>query len=201
MRAVFLDKDGTLVEDVPFNVDPERIRLAVRVGPALRLLTSLGYQLFVVSNQSGVARGMFEESALGPVWSRLNELLRQEGVSVREIACCMHHPEGVVQRYAIACQCRKPEPGMLLELAREHDIDLHASWMIGDILDDVEAGHKAGCRSVLIDNGNETLWGITPTRVPELVATDLYHAAEAIRTCRDACFSPPPGRPSPGPMA
>jgi D-glycero-D-manno-heptose 1,7-bisphosphate phosphatase len=200
MRAVFLDKDGTLVEDVPFNVDPDRIRLAARAGPALRLLTSLGYQLFVVSNQSGVARGMFDESALEPVWQRLNELLQKEGVRVRKIACCPHHPEGVVRRYAIACQCRKPEPGMFLELAREHDIDLHASWMIGDILDDVEAGHKAGCRSVLIDNGNETLWEISPPRVPELVAIDLYHAAEAIRTWRDACWLPS-SRPPMGPIA
>jgi D-glycero-D-manno-heptose 1,7-bisphosphate phosphatase len=199
MRAVFLDKDGTLVDDVPFNVDPGRVRLAVRAGPALRLLTSLGYELFVVSNQSGVARGVFEESALGPVWMRLNELLSKEGVSVREIACCPHHPEGVVKRYAVACHCRKPAPGMLLELAREHGIDLHASWMIGDILDDVEAGHKAGCRSVLIDNGNETLWEVTPTRMPEVVATDLYRAAEAIRTWRDACSAP--GRPSSRPTA
>jgi D-glycero-D-manno-heptose 1,7-bisphosphate phosphatase len=201
MRAVFLDKDGTLVEDLPFNVDPRRIRLAVRAGPALRLLASLGYQLFVVSNQSGVARGLFEESALGPVWVRLNALLHDEGVSVRAIACCPHHPEGVVERYAIVCNCRKPEPGMFLKLAQEHDIDLHASWMIGDILDDVEAGHKAGCRSVLIDNGNETLWDISPARVPELVATDLYHAAEAIRTWRDTVAAPRPGWPLAGPLA
>lgn len=188
MRAVFLDKDGTLVEDVPFNVDPSRIRLAVRAGAALRLLASLGYVLFVVSNQSGVARGIFDESALVPVWSRLAELLREEGVTLRQIACCPHHPEGVVLRHAIICNCRKPAPGMLLELAREHGIDLHASWMIGDILDDVEAGRRAGCRTVLIDNGNETRWQISRTRLPDLVATCLYGAAEAIRDCPEVAI-------------
>jgi D-glycero-D-manno-heptose 1,7-bisphosphate phosphatase len=191
MRAVFLDKDGTLVEDVSFNVDPARIRLAVRAGAALRLLASLGYVLFVVSNQSGVARGMFDEAALGPVRSRLTELLREEGVALRQIACCPHHPDGVVRRYAVICNCRKPAPGMLLELGREHGIDLHASWMIGDILDDVEAGNRAGCRTVLIDNGNETLWQISSARVPDLVATDLYGAAEAIRACQSVAILSP----------
>lgn len=191
MRAVFLDKDGTLVEDVPFNVDPSRIRLAARAGAALRLLASLGYVLFVVSNQSGIARGMFVESALVPVWSRLTDLLREEGVTLRQIASCPHHPEGVVHHYAVGCHCRKPAPGMLLELARVHGIDLHASWMVGDILDDVEAGHRAGCRAVLIDNGNETLWEISRARRPDLVATDLYGAAEAIRACTEVTGLPP----------
>lgn len=180
-RAVFLDKDGTLIENLPYNVDPRRIRLAPQAGEALRLLSSLGYALFVVSNQSGVARGLFAESALTQVWATVRELLARESVTLEEIAWCPHHEDGVVPRYALTCCCRKPAPGMLLRLATAHGVDLAHSWMIGDILDDVEAGHRAGCRSVLVDNGNETLWELSPLRAPDHTATTLLEAAHMIR--------------------
>lgn len=180
MQAVFLDKDGTLVENVPYNVDPARVLLTAGAGPALRLLRRQGYALFVVSNQGGVARGLFSERDLEPGWRRLQELAREEGVALDGFVYCPHDPRGKARRYAVSCCCRKPMPGMLLRLARQHGIDLSASWMIGDILDDVEAGRRAGCRTVLIDNGNETEWKSGLLRTPDLVASDLLRAARGI---------------------
>ena len=180
MRAIFLDKDGTLVENVPYNVNPVLIELTWQAGQGLQLLKQLGYALFVITNQPGVAKGLFTEGALGPVEHRLGERLAQYGVSLDGFYYCPHSPDGVVSRYAIPCTCRKPMPGMLLRAAREHGIDLAQSWMIGDILHDVEAGRRAGCRTVLIDNGNETEWKLNALRTPHLTAPDLHAAAAMI---------------------
>lgn len=180
MKAIFLDKDGTLIEDLPHNVEPRRMRLSSGAGPALRLLARLDYRFFVVSHQSGVAEGRFAEDALLAVSDRLADLLFRENLTLDGFYYCPHHPRGTVAPYAIACQCRKPMPGLLLQASVEHGIDLRASWMIGDILHDVEAGNRAGCRTVLLDNGNETEWRLGPRRVPTRMAPDLYAAAVLI---------------------
>jgi D-glycero-D-manno-heptose 1,7-bisphosphate phosphatase len=179
-RAAFLDKDGTLIEDVPYNVDPGRIRLAAGAAEGLPRLRAAGFRLIVISNQSGVAHGLFAEEALGAVRDRLHQLLADIGVELDGFYYCPHHPGGSVPRYAVACDCRKPEPGRILSAAREHGVAPGESWFIGDILDDVEAGHRAGCRAVLIDNGNETEWERSPLRWPDLVARDLAEAARLI---------------------
>lgn len=178
-RAVFLDKDGTLIEDVPYNVDPERIQLTQGAIEGLSVL-STGYQLIVITNQSGVARGYFPESALVPVEKRLRQMLAEFAISLSGFYYCPHHPEGIVESLAIACSCRKPEPGLLLRSAVEHSIDLAQSWFIGDILNDVEAGRRAGCRTILIDNGNETEWQLSPQRTPHYTVTNLAEAAQLI---------------------
>ncbi len=176
-RAIFLDKDGTLIEDVPYNVDPALIRLYPDVPEALRRFRAAGYRLIVISNQAGVARGYFEEEALVGVRETLYRLLAAEGVPLDGFYYCPHHPGGVVAAYAVACECRKPGPGMILRAAREHGVDLAGSWMVGDILNDVEAGNRAGCRTVLIDNGNETEWVAGEGRTPHLVARTVLEAA------------------------
>jgi D-glycero-D-manno-heptose 1,7-bisphosphate phosphatase len=194
MRAIFLDKDGTLVEDVPYNVNPALLELTWHAAPGLQLFRQLGYALFVVTNQAGIARGLFTESALQPVQARLAEQLAQYGVTLDGFYYCPHSPDGVVSRYAIPCTCRKPQPGMLHRAAREHGIDLERSWMIGDILHDIEAGRRAGCNTLLIDNGNETEWHMTPQRTPHLKAPDLYEAAlliEAMENYRPTTGSHP----------
>ncbi|SAK99113.1 histidinol-phosphate phosphatase family protein [Caballeronia fortuita] len=178
--AIFIDKDGTLLDDVPWNVDPLQMRLAPRALDALRLFAWLELPLFVISNQSGVALGKFDIAALDAVEARLRELAKEAGATFAGIYWCPHHPNGVVPAYARACECRKPAPGLLLRAAREHHVDLAQSWFIGDILDDVEAGHRAGCRSVLIDNGNETEWVKGEGREPDIVAKDMYEAAIAV---------------------
>lgn len=179
-QAVFLDKDGTLVEDVPYNVDPERIQLAEGVEAGLRSLHAAGYLLIVISNQSGVARGYFEEAALVAVEEHLRQVMRAFGVPLTGFYYCPHYPTGSVAEYAIACSCRKPEPGLLLQAAQEHDIDLTQSWFIGDILNDVEAGRRAGCNTILIDNGNETEWLLSPQRLPHATVTTFPNATNVI---------------------
>lgn len=178
-KAVFLDKDGTLIEDIPFNVDPGLIRLADGAIDALRLLQKLGFQLIVVTNQSGVARGYFAERMLEDVKRRLCEMLTSAGIVLNGFYYCPHLPRGEVRKYAIPCFCRKPQPGMLRRAAREHNLDLSASWMIGDILHDVEAGNRAGCRTVLIHK-HETEWNVSPHRIPSFRVSNLMAAARVI---------------------
>lgn len=180
MKAVFLDKDGTLLENVPYNVQPERMRLTRGAGRALRRLHALGYALIVVSNQPGVAHGYFEVGALRLVERRLRALLATEEVPLAGFYYCPHHPQGRVARYAVSCRCRKPAPGLLLAAAAIHEVDTHRSWMIGDILDDVEAGARARCRTVMVDAGNETEWRAGPQRSPDATVPDLPAATEYI---------------------
>lgn len=150
-RAIFLDKDGTLIRDVPYNADPDKIELLDGVAEGLRLLGLQGFSFFVITNQAGVARGYFREEALSEVENKLRNLLSKSGVALSGFYYCPHHPEGTVKAYSKQCDCRKPLPGLLLEAAATYGIDLGGSWMVGDILDDVEAGNRAGCRTVLID--------------------------------------------------
>lgn len=189
-RAVFVDKDGTLVEDVPYSADPALLRLTPNAAEGLRLLADAGYRLVVVSNQSGVARGRFPEEALPAVWARLRELLGAAGVELHGFRYCPHHPQGSVPDYAVACRCRKPSAGLLLAAAEEDGIDLAASWMVGDILDDVEAGRRAGCRTVLVDRGGETEWRRSLLRTPDRVASDLREAALAILSAPTRATAP-----------
>jgi D-glycero-D-manno-heptose 1,7-bisphosphate phosphatase len=186
MHAIFLDKDGTLVENVPYNVNPALLELTWQAGHALQIMKQLGYAVFVISNQSGVAKGLFTESSLDLIQHRLTELLAQYGVTLDGFYYCPHSPDAVIPRYANPCACRKPMPGMLYRAALEHGIELAGSWMIGDILNDVEAGRRAGCRTVLIDNGNETEWFLSAQRTPHLTAPDLYAAATMIASTHGA---------------
>jgi D,D-heptose 1,7-bisphosphate phosphatase len=180
VRAVFLDKDGTLIEDVPYNVRPERMQLTPGAAAGLRTMHQAGYCLIVVSNQSGVARGYFEEEALGPVERRLREMLADSEVPLAGFYYCPHHPQGQVPEYAVACACRKPQPGLLLRAAAEHGIDVGNSWMVGDRLDDVEAGLRAGCRTVLLPSGHETERVRSRWRWPDYTAADLAVTARII---------------------
>lgn len=178
--AVFLDKDGTLVHNVPYNVDPSLICFTPGADEGLRLLDSNGFRLVVVSNQSGVAHGFFSEEALIGVEARLRELCWKAGVTLAGFYYCPHSPSGSVRKYVTTCSCRKPRPGLLVRASLDLDIDLQASWLIGDILDDIEAGITAGCKTVLLLNGNETKWHFTDGRYPHYYAADLKEAAEIV---------------------
>jgi D-glycero-D-manno-heptose 1,7-bisphosphate phosphatase len=169
MKAVFFDKDGTLVHNVPYNADPERVSLAPGAVEAVRRLAAGGYRILVVSNQPGVALGYFAQGDLERVERRLRELLPE----LDGFYYCPHAPHA-------GCRCRKPACGMLLRAAREHGVVLRESWMVGDILDDIEAGRRAGCRTVLLDNGNETEWQLNERRQPHETADSLPRAASLI---------------------
>jgi histidinol-phosphate phosphatase family protein len=188
--AIFLDKDGTLVENVPYNVDPAHVRLLPGVLPGLRRLTHAGFALVVVSNQAGVALGRFPRSALDRLAHCLDDLMHDAGVTILDYLWCTHHPDGTDAAHAVACACRKPQPGLLTAAARRHALALHASWMIGDILDDVEAGRRAGCRAVLVDRGGETEWRRGPLRTPDAIVPRFDHAADFVLQAAPSPRSP-----------
>lgn len=181
--AVFLDKDGTLIHDVPYNVDPARVELTLGAREGVRMLRAAGYALVVASNQSGVARGLFTSDDLSRVRARIEHLL---DLALDGFYCCPHLPDGKVVAYAIACECRKPRPGLLTRAARELGLDLGRSWMVGDILSDIEAGARAGCRTALLTCGSGAFGASgtepfdCPLRTPTLIAPDLHDAARRI---------------------
>jgi D-glycero-D-manno-heptose 1,7-bisphosphate phosphatase len=179
-KAIFLDKDGTIIPDVPYNVNPDLISLADGVVEGLKLLQQAGYVFVVISNQAGVARGHFPLNALENVKQKIDFLLNSEGIEIEKYYFCPHHPEGKVAEYSKVCDCRKPMPGMILQAIKDLEILAPQSWMIGDILNDVEAGNRAGCRTVLINNGNETEWIETSFRTPTYKAANFLSAAQFI---------------------
>lgn len=179
-KAVFLDKDGTLIENIPYNVDTSKIRFNEGVLEGLQKLHQAGYKLIVISNQAGVARGLFKEEDLVPVHEHLRCAMEAAGVPLAGFSYCPHHPEGRVPGYNQRCFCRKPSPGLLFQAAREHNLNLSASWMIGDILNDIEAGRRAECRTVLLDHGNETEWMLSPLRQPHFSVKNFAEAVEVI---------------------
>ena len=179
-KAIFIDKDGTLIEDVPYNVDPALIFFTDGAIEALQTFRQLGFSLIVVSNQSGIARGFFSERDFHHLRAGLDEKLAAHGITLDGFLYCPHHPEGKVVPYNVSCDCRKPQPGMILKAAEEHGIDLSRSWMIGDILNDVEAGNRAGCKTLLLNNGNETEWVMSDLRAPTAVVSSFDEAVKVI---------------------
>lgn len=178
--AIFLDKDGTLLDDVPYNVDPARMAWAPGAREGIAMMGQLGHPLIVISNQPGVALGRFDEAALTAVRRRLSVMFRSQGAQLAGFYYCPHHPQGTRPAYSVSCVCRKPMPGLLRRAAADHGIDLRASWFVGDILNDVEAGTRAGCHTVLLDNGHETEWQPGRWRTPDEVVPDLFMAARLI---------------------
>ncbi len=155
--AVFLDRDNTLIEDPGYIGSPDQVQLKPGAARALKELNQAGYAVVVVTNQSGVARGLFDERALHAIHERLRELIRTEGARIDAIYACPFLPGDAakVEAYRKDSQLRKPKPGMLLQAAGEMDLDLGASWMIGDGVRDVQAGRAAGCRTILLHPNGE----------------------------------------------
>jgi D-glycero-D-manno-heptose 1,7-bisphosphate phosphatase len=151
--AVFCDRDGTLVEEVPYLHDPERLVLLPGAGELARLAAA-GYALVVVTNQAGVARGFYDEAAVAAVHRRLGALLAGEGARPDAVLYCPHHPAGTVARYARACRDRKPGPGMLEAAARRLGLDLAASFLVGNSPTDVGAAVAAGVTPLFVTTGH-----------------------------------------------
>ena len=168
--AIFLDRDGTLIEDTGYVKDPDAVRVLPTVSRALRMFAAAGYERIIVSNQSGVARGLLQEADVARVGHALDILLAQDDASVDAVYYCPHLDSG--------CTCRKPLPGLILTAAAERNIDLAKSFMIGDRGSDIDAGHAAGLPAVLVTTGPISYNG----PVPDMTAATLLAAAEWILT-------------------
>ena len=180
--ALFLDRDGTLVYPRHYPSRPEELHLYEGVGAALKTFQDAGFLLIVVTNQAGIARGYFTEDDLQRMHTYLAEELAKSNVHLDAIYYCPHHPDGIIQELAVACDCRKPRPGMLLRAAKDLELNLQRSWFVGDILDDIEAGNRAGCRTILVDLGTEDRPD-QQIRCPDFVARNTLHALRIISAC------------------
>jgi D,D-heptose 1,7-bisphosphate phosphatase len=185
-KAIFIDKDGTLIKDVPYNVNTDLVSFEDGAVPALRLLQAHGYQLVIISNQPGIAFSYFTEEEVKQVYQFIATQLLLQGIQLNGFYYCPHHKDGNRRPYAKVCYCRKPMPGLLLKAAMEMNIDLESSWMIGDILHDCEAGNRAGCTTILLNVGNETEWVLTNNRRPNFICNNWSDAAAIITQYEEA---------------
>jgi D-glycero-D-manno-heptose 1,7-bisphosphate phosphatase len=180
-RAIFLDRDGTLNADLGFVADPARVQIVPHAIEGARALADAGFALVVVSNQSGIARGLMSEQQADEVDRRVRDIFTEHGVELAAFYRCPHLPDGANAAYARDCDCRKPKPGMLLRAAKDLNIDLSSSWAVGDRPRDIAAGRAAGCRTVAVV-------GVPPPEkaenysaaAPEYRARDLADAARYI---------------------
>jgi D-glycero-D-manno-heptose 1,7-bisphosphate phosphatase len=192
--AVFLDRDGTIIEDSGYLSEPEQVRLLPGAADAVKSFSKAGYRVVLVSNQSGVARGLFDERTLNAVHARLELLLKEQGAALDAAYYCpyLDGPEAVVDTYRRDSELRKPKPGMLLQAAKDLRIDLARSWMIGNSASDIEAGRRAGCRTVLLTGpaGNGATTGMDAT----VTVADLRGAVEILERRADKADRRTPNR-------
>ena len=186
-RAVFLDRDGVLIRDVDLLTEPSDVQTLPGVAGALRRLKAAGFRLIVVTNQTVVARGLATEAQVDAINALIAEKLSAEGAPPFDrFYVCPHHPSATLSQYQIDCQCRKPRPGMLLRGAGEFDLDLRASFLVGDRITDIVAGAKAGCRTVLVQSGQhraapiQTSDPLDLSIKPDWTCADLAAAADWI---------------------
>ena len=166
-KAVFLDRDGTLNRDTSYLIRFEDFELIPGVEAALLLLQELGYRLFVVTNQSGVARRYFSLEAMESLHRSITEFFAAKGIRLEEIVACPHHVEGADPRFTMDCECRKPKPGMIKYLEHKYQLDLAASFTVGDKLSDAQAGLNAGTTGVLIRAATGLNWLPIPENIRE----------------------------------
>jgi D,D-heptose 1,7-bisphosphate phosphatase len=182
-KAIFLDRDGTLIEDPGYLNHPEQVTLLEGAAEALIELRAMGYMLIVVTNQSAVARGIVSEKVLGEIHNRLRQLLTERGAYLDQIYYCPYHPDGVIPKYRKESDWRKPNPGMLLAASDEMDIDLSQSWKIGDSSRDIEAGLRAGCKTILVTRLSryKTTYGKPDGAKPDYKSVNMKEAVNIIK--------------------
>ncbi len=179
-KAVFLDRDGTLNVEKDYLIEPADFEFIPGVPDALKKLQQAGFLLVIVTNQSGVARGYFSLEQVEKLHDHIRGLLERYGVSIAGIYVCPHHPTAGRGAYLCDCACRKGKPGMLFEAARELNIDLSASFMIGDKLADIQAGVAAGCQTCLVETGYGKDCVRDAEKYGAAIATDLTAVAAKI---------------------
>ncbi len=171
MKAVFLDRDGTIVRDIHYCRRAEDFEILPTVPEAIGLLNQHGFKVVITTNQSGIGRGYFTEATLRQLHKYLEEQLAKSGACIDAIYYCPHHPDD-------DCPCRKPEPGLLLKAAKELDINFSRSFMVGDTETDIMAGKSVGCQSVLVTAEPDVVKNFTEP--PDYVADNLLQAAQWI---------------------
>ena len=178
--AVFLDRDGTINEQMGYINHITRFQLLPGVGAAIRSLNQAGLPVAVVTNQSGLARGYFPESLLDEVHDTMRRQLALEGARIDGLYICPHHPEAKEERFRLACNCRKPKTGLLEQAAAELGLDLARSYMVGDRWSDLRCGAAVGATTVLVltgyGRGDACYIGPTQPVQPDYVAEDLQDA-------------------------
>ncbi len=176
-RAVFIDRDGTLSEEVGYINHPERFRLFPYAAEAIRHLNENGWLAIVTTNQAGVARGYFSEEIIGIVHKGMEDQLAIDGARLDAIYYCAHHPSVGEPPYRVDCDCRKPKPGLITRAATDFDVDLKSSWMVGDRYSDIEMARNAGVKSAFVLSGyGRGEWEHqrqTWTEQPDMVAENL----------------------------
>ena len=176
--GLFFDRDGTLNSELDFLSRPEELQLIPNAARAIREANEFGVRVFIITNQSGIARGLFTETDLVAVHKRLIAMLAHEGARVDAIYYCPHHPEYGQTPYKKACNCRKPKPGMLRKAAKEFGVNLSQSFVIGDRCIDMQAGKAAGCKTAMVLTG----YGVVEreecrdARTVDFIASDAYEA-------------------------
>ena len=183
-RAVFLDRDGTINEEMGYINHPSRFVVFPFLVDALKIFQNLKFKIIVLTNQSGVARGYFPESMVRNIHSHLQVIAEEAGCRIDGIYYCPHHPQGEIEKYRKKCSCRKPEPGMLKKAISEHKIDATGSYMIGDRYKDIKFGNSMGLKTGMVLTGygrgeyefQRHRWEL----MPDLVAENLYQMAELI---------------------
>jgi len=199
-RAVFLDRDGALIEHYDYLTDPSQVHVLPCAPPALRRLKDRGFALVLVTNQSAIARGMLTEPKLAEIHDRLKAQLAEQGAYLDQIYYCPCHPEGAVAKYRRETDLRKPAPGMLLLAARELDLDLAQSWAVGDDDRDIEAGRRAGCRTILLDSHSTSPLVRRGAVPPDYRAVNLLEAANLIIRYADSPAAAVPEQPAAQPQ-
>jgi len=178
MRAIFIDRDGTLNEEVGFITDPAQLRLFDFSAEAVRLINEAGWRAIVTTNQSGIARGLFTDEFLMRLHEQMKSSLLQQGARLDAIYYCPHHPDFT------DCDCRKPKPGLIERAARDFGLDLKECFVIGDRYSDIEMGHRANAHSVLVMTGmgreEYKIQGAQWLRQPEYLAENLLESVRWI---------------------
>lgn len=180
-KAILLDRDDTLIEDPGYINHPSQVKLLDGAAEALVELRAIGYKLVVASNQSAVARGIITEQVLGEIHDRLKLLLAEKGAYLDAIYYCPYHPDGSIPKYRKESDLRKPNPGMLLAAAKDMDLDLSQSWAIGNSDRDIEAGKRAGCKTILLDSIGRDKNLVPSLAKPDYRAVNLKEAVNIIK--------------------
>ncbi|MEK9180426.1 MAG: HAD family hydrolase [Patescibacteria group bacterium] len=181
VKAVFFDRDGTIIRQVELLHKVRDVRLFPRAAKAIKEINKLGYLAIVVTNQPVVARGIIGPKEVDEIHAVLLGRLKRSGAKIDAVYFCPHHPEATLKKYRLKCRCRKPEIGMLIQAAKKYGIDLKKSFMVGDSTRDIQAGNRAKMKTILVKTGHggKDVWQFQSK--PDFVVSDIMKAAQVIR--------------------